>query len=330
MSSSSSTSERGAKPPDFTGKREDTLAFVRLTENFVRMNPTRYPDDETKCGLFLSLCKGALAIPWADQRLGEIGAWYDKQAESSSTAADDEEDDALYVDEDEFEPRKPDFKKLVSDFKKAFAPIDRRGAAQAALETLRMTGDFATIDQLIMEFEKHSIVSGLNDDALLIFFKKGLPRALVDKVSSTYPLPADLEEYKTRAVELQNAWLQRRAEDARWNRPARVPFRPAVTPAASTPVTVSVRPSPAVNAVHTAPGARSFSSPIPKLTPDEKQRLVNAGACFRWCMLSLQDTWPAPARSSLLDLVLLFRFNALPLHLFVQHRLLFPRHRLPL
>ncbi|KAJ8080872.1 hypothetical protein PM082_017707 [Marasmius tenuissimus] len=110
----------------------------------------------------------------------------------------------------------PTLDSLLKQFKKDFAPLDPKGKAQTAIETITMTGDLADINKYISKFEQHAAVSKLGEEALLLFFKRGLHPKLVDWVSGTYPRPKGLEGYKKRAVELQNEYLSRRAEAARW------------------------------------------------------------------------------------------------------------------
>ena len=158
--------------------------------------------------------EGSIAGEWADAELAAIDAWEEKKEkektkvkkEGDTSAPEEEEDDD--EEEEEVEAREPSITGLIVRFKKTFRPLDRQGKAQTEIETIKMTGDLAEIDKFILAFDKSARISGLDDKALLLFFKRALPSTLVDNISGIFPQPKGLEEYKKRAVLLQNKWLK--------------------------------------------------------------------------------------------------------------------------
>ncbi|KAF5338672.1 hypothetical protein D9758_018036 [Tetrapyrgos nigripes] len=119
-------------------------------------------------------------------------------------------------------------------------------------------------------FDTHREESEFGEAALLEFYQDGLPPKLREAVGRTYPKWDDFEEYKERAVELHLEWLKERERQGRWK----------------TTSTSKSSPGPgrtvaSVNALmNMGPGANLSSNPLPKLTPDERDRLRKLGACF--------------------------------------------------
>lgn len=202
------TRERGLKPELFDGDKSKSELFLLSVKNYFALNAHIYSSDAERVQLFLSFFKhGTNAGVWARNWLRELVPDSDSEDESVSGDPDD--------DEEELDPPAPTpvvtLKVLYRDFKKTFSTIDEEQVAQGKLETLTVTSG---IDNYRLEFETLHRQSGLGPKAGLILFRKGLPPALVDRISGTFPQPKNFEEYKDRAITLQHQWEQRRAESA--------------------------------------------------------------------------------------------------------------------
>ncbi|KAF5339497.1 hypothetical protein D9758_016378 [Tetrapyrgos nigripes] len=121
-------------------------------------------------------------------------------------------------------------------------------------------------------FDTYGEESEFREAALLEFYQDGLPPKLREAVGRMYPKWDDFEEYKERAVELHLEWLKERERQGRWK---------TTSTSKSGPGPSQGRQVASVNALmNMGPGASSSFTPLPKLTPDERDRLQKAGACF--------------------------------------------------
>ncbi|KAF5361640.1 hypothetical protein D9758_007392 [Tetrapyrgos nigripes] len=121
-------------------------------------------------------------------------------------------------------------------------------------------------------FNTYGKESDFNKTVLLEYYKDRLPLKLHESVGHTYLKWKDFDEYKERAVELHLEWLKERERSGSWK---------------STPTSrMSSGPSQgqtvaSVNVLmNMGPGASSSFTPLPKLTPEERDRLHKLGACF--------------------------------------------------
>ncbi|KAF5361292.1 hypothetical protein D9758_010299 [Tetrapyrgos nigripes] len=121
-------------------------------------------------------------------------------------------------------------------------------------------------------FDTYGEESEFGEAALLEFYQDGLPPKLREAVGRTYPKWDDFEEYKERAVGPHLEWLKERERQEHWK----------TTPTSKSGSGPSQgRTVASVNALmNMGPGANSSFTPLPKLTPDERDRLRKAGACF--------------------------------------------------
>ncbi|KAJ8073704.1 hypothetical protein PM082_011982 [Marasmius tenuissimus] len=289
-------SERGVKPENWEGDHVKTNRFVNKFRNYLALNEDRYPTVVDQQALFLSLLGGDIGAAWADRCMEKIYGWGSDDEGSDWGSGDSDHQDnnvdpagqQTGVASSTASSRKsvkwPTLDSLLKQFKKDFAPLDPKSKAQTAIETITMTGDLADIDKYISKFEQHAAVSKLGEEALLLFFKRGLHPKLVDWVSGTYPRPKGLEGYKKQAVELQNEYLSHRAEAACWKdtHPGNYVTRSQTTTTSTTTgrVAADAGALKEVNAFK-APGASLPLIPLKKLTPEEQQWCVNKGLCFR-------------------------------------------------
>jgi hypothetical protein len=105
-------------------------------------------------------------------------------------------------------------KEVRVQFKKNFKAIAADAEARNIIQKARIKGiDLAEYNVL---FDTYGDDSDFGETALLLFYKKGLPKALREKVAGTYPKPADFEAYKERAMDLHLEWLNDREELKTW------------------------------------------------------------------------------------------------------------------
>ncbi|KAF5347485.1 hypothetical protein D9758_015063 [Tetrapyrgos nigripes] len=251
---SNSTSERGRKPDAFNGERSEAKRWLALFNNYLHMNKSKYPTEESQVSLFLSFFTGEKGGDWATQRLTERD--------------EDEEDEEL-----EKTPEKhrwTTLKQIRDRFKRDFKALASDNVARTKIKFARMKGtDISSYNSI---FDTYGEESDFGETALLEFYQDGLPPKLREAVGRTYPKWDDFDEYKERAVELHLEWLKEWERQGRWKTPST---------SRSNPGPSQGRMVASVNALmNMGPGANSSFTPLPKLTPDERDRLRKLGACF--------------------------------------------------
>jgi hypothetical protein len=99
-------------------------------------------------------------------------------------------------------------KEVRIQFKKDFKAIAADAEACNIIQKAKMKGvDLAEYNVL---FDTYGDDSDLGETALLLFYKKGLPKALREKIAATF------EDYKERAMDLHLEWLNDREESKTW------------------------------------------------------------------------------------------------------------------
>ncbi|KAF5348209.1 hypothetical protein D9758_014644 [Tetrapyrgos nigripes] len=251
---SNSTSEQGRKPDSFNGECSEAKRWLALFNNYLCMNKSKYPTEESQVSLFLSFFTGEKGGDWATQRLTERDE--DKEDEELEKMPEKCRWITLEQIRDRF---KRDFKALASD-----------NVARTKIKFARMKGtDISSYNSI---FDTYGEESNFGETALLEFYQDGLPPKLREAVERTYPKWADFDEYKERAVELHLEWLKERERQGHWKTPSMSRSNPGLSQG---------RTVASVNALmNMGPGANSSFTPLPKPTPDERDRLRKLGACF--------------------------------------------------
>jgi hypothetical protein len=156
--------------------------------------------------------------------------------------------------------------------------IAAEAEARNIIQKARMKGiDLAEYNVL---FDTYGDDSDFGEMALLLFYKKGLPKALREKVAGTYPKPANFEEYKERAMDLHLEWLNDREESKTW--------ASSTTDRSTNSKNTDGRKGLKVNAAETSEtrNVEAFNTegnrPIypKKLTDEERERFRREGICF--------------------------------------------------
>ncbi|KAF5359910.1 hypothetical protein D9758_013969 [Tetrapyrgos nigripes] len=251
---SNGTSERGRKPDAFNRERSEAKQWLALFNNYLRMNKGKYPTEESQVSLFLSFFTGEKGGDWATQRLIERD--------------EDEEDEDLASTPEKW--RWITLKQIRDRFKKDFKALASEDVARTKIKFARMKGtDISSYNSI---FDTYGEESEFGEAALLEFYQDGLPPKLREAVGRMYPKWDDFEEYRERAVELHLEWLKERERQGRWK---------TTSTSKSSPSPSQGRTVASVNALmNMGPGANSSFTQLPKLTPDERDRLRKLGACF--------------------------------------------------
>jgi hypothetical protein len=129
-------------------------------------------------------------------------------------------------------------------------------------------------------FDTYGDDSDLGETALLLFYKKGLPKALREKIAGTYPKSATFKDYKERAMDLHLEWLNNREESKTW--------ASSTTDRSTSSKTADSRKGLKVNAVETSEtrNITAFSTEgnrpvyLKKLTDEEREQFRKEGICF--------------------------------------------------
>ncbi|KAF5362665.1 hypothetical protein D9758_009639 [Tetrapyrgos nigripes] len=139
----------------------------------------------------------------------------------------DSDEEYTSTDEDSSAPKPETKKKLWTlyevkrEFLRDFKPSARETQAQTKIEHIRMEGALADIDKYNSQFKRYADDTGYNDKALMKWYRKGLPRGLVDRISYLSTQPKNLKTLQKAAVKQHMIWLERQEEKNSWNKPRR-------------------------------------------------------------------------------------------------------------
>ncbi|KAF5347381.1 hypothetical protein D9758_011280 [Tetrapyrgos nigripes] len=121
-------------------------------------------------------------------------------------------------------------------------------------------------------FDTYGEELDFGETALLEYYKAGLPEKLRKTVGMTWPKWQDFDEYRERTMDLHLEWVNEREREGR----SRLFSTPRTNAGPSQGRTVA-----SVNTLmNMGPGANLSFTPLPKLTPEERDRLRKSGACF--------------------------------------------------
>ncbi|KAF5364487.1 hypothetical protein D9758_010649 [Tetrapyrgos nigripes] len=142
-----------------------------------------------------------------------------------------------------------------------------------------MEGALADIDKYNSQFKRYADDTGYNDKVLMKWYRKGLPRGLVDRISYLSTQPRNLVALQKAAVKQHMIWVERQEEKNSWSKPRR---EEGQSGRGSQGMRGGRTRSMEVNAFQdNAPGASSITKYPPKLTPQEREKMRKEGRCFR-------------------------------------------------
>jgi hypothetical protein len=192
-------------PDAFDGTRDKLDTFIRQI-NLVTNAAPAGTSLKTLIGWALSHMRGGSAGTWADKLVTDHGPGVDYP----------------YRDWDAF----------LAELRRMFGDPDRAGSAVQKLQKLKQASGKA--DAYITEFQLLAGISGLQDDALLYYFKAGLQPAILQKIYGHYPMPTTLAGWQefTRQLDRQyREYLESQKSHASSPRDA---TKPTHTPAQTT------------------------------------------------------------------------------------------------
>ncbi|KAI3595004.1 hypothetical protein WG66_002414 [Moniliophthora roreri] len=175
---------KGLTPDPFMGKQSDTCCFLLDLELYFAMNPVKVNTDEKKKMLLLSLVKG------------NTTEW--KQRETMK----------LFPEDDDPEEKKKAAKETWSSFKQRFRnewqPVNIVREAQMKIEQIKMTD---RADEYVNWFRLIAMDTKYDDEALMKFFREGLPESLQNKIMLRMDRePETLDEWYKLAIKYDNQY----------------------------------------------------------------------------------------------------------------------------
>ncbi|KAF5333937.1 hypothetical protein D9758_018154 [Tetrapyrgos nigripes] len=273
---SMTTKERGVKPEKFTGDRNQTKDWMAEFNNYLRLNDQVYPTEDEKILFFLTLFSGDEAKQWARSMMKKVFEEEDDFSDSDEEYTSTDEDSST---------SKPKTKKLWTlhevkrEFLRDFKPAAWETLAQTKIEHIKMEGALADIDKYNSQFKQYADDTGYNNKALMKWYRKGLPRGLVDRISYLSTQPRNLAALQKAAVKQHMIWLERQEEKNSWSKPRR---EEGQSGRGSQSTRSGQTRSIGVNAFqNNVPGASSTAKYPPKLTPQEREKMRREGRCFR-------------------------------------------------
>ncbi|KAF5332901.1 hypothetical protein D9758_017896 [Tetrapyrgos nigripes] len=211
------TKERGVKPEKFTGDRNQTKDWMAEFNNYLRLNDQVYPTEEEKISFFLTLFSGEEAKRWAHNMMVKVFEEEDNFSDSDEEYTSTEEDPS--ASKPGMKGKSWTLREVKREFLRDFKPSAQETQAQTKIEHIRMEGALANIDKYNSQFKRYADDTGYNDKALMKYYRKGLPRGLVDRISYLSTQPRNLATLQKAAVKQHMIWLERQEEKTSWSKP---------------------------------------------------------------------------------------------------------------
>lgn len=165
-------------PDKFDGTRSKFRGFVNQIRMIIRMQPLRYPTEETRVGLIGTLLSGAAL------------SWFSPLVEKDS-------------------PLLEDFDNFLEEFTNTFGETDKERTATTKIRSLQQRSRAASV--YAAEFRQLACDVDWDDKALISAFRWGL-RDDVKDLLLNLPDPSTLSEAITQAVRCDNRLFERRQE----------------------------------------------------------------------------------------------------------------------
>ncbi|KAF5331512.1 hypothetical protein D9758_018600 [Tetrapyrgos nigripes] len=140
-----------------------------------------------------------------------------------------------------------------------------------------MEGALADIDKYNSEFELYGKDTSYNNKGLMKYYRKGLPKGLVDRISYLPSQPQNLETLQKAMIRQHMIWVERQTEKALWSKQQGEGERQTKG---------SQNAGGSRNAFqNNNPGAPPKIKYPPKLTNKEREKMKKEGRCFSCCGL---------------------------------------------
>ncbi|KAF5343731.1 hypothetical protein D9758_016509 [Tetrapyrgos nigripes] len=154
-----------------------------------------------------------------------------------------------------------------------------------------MEGALADIDKYNSQFKLYAKDTGYNDKGLMKYYRKELPRGLVDRISLLPSQPKNLVVLQKAMVKQHIIWVERQAEKALKNKQR---GEGGQQTRGSQSIGGSRTRTMEVNAFQSnIPSASLNTKYPPKLTNEEREKMKKEGRCFG-CREKGHTTWNCP------------------------------------
>ncbi|ESK86045.1 hypothetical protein Moror_9397 [Moniliophthora roreri MCA 2997] len=180
-------------PNSYDGSPSKASTFLTEVDLYLMANDTLYPNDKDKILFTLSYMKEGHAALWMKTKTNEYKkSLLEKEAEPSDTKPEDQ----VHV---------MTWEEFLTDFKKAFRPLDIGTDARLKIKELKQNKKH--VDEYITEFRLLTIDTEYDDRALINHFLRGLHPALLKTCLLQPDQPDMIEGWYDRAKKYNNAWL---------------------------------------------------------------------------------------------------------------------------
>ncbi|KAI0325550.1 hypothetical protein GY45DRAFT_1221600, partial [Cubamyces sp. BRFM 1775] len=170
-------------PEVFNGDRSKTRSFLNQLFLLFTVQPHNFVNDYTKVAVALSFMEGDNINYWKDITI--------QRAEEEVEPGVSRGFDSWTV-----------FKK---NFLLAFAPVDKVNDSMVNLTTIQLK-DYSSVDEFNARFMDLALKGNVLDSAAqLALYRNALPEYLLRKISMSYPPPMNIEEWMTRAKEIDHS-----------------------------------------------------------------------------------------------------------------------------
>jgi hypothetical protein len=238
------------KPFEFDGNRDISQRWLEMVFTYLDINEEIYNDDKRKIIFALSFMTKKSAATWASDFI-----------EYSRTP----------------HPTLPTVRRgygtwddFLIDFNKTFDPIDSVGTAMAKLNNLRQGDD---LGEYLADFRSLCARAKITDfSAKKDYLFRGLKNGLLQKLCDSGEVPDNYEALIKKISNIDSAYHLLLAHKSRNNNrnsgnQRNSNFRPRYNPPARDSNAMDID--------------RTDSQPLARLTPEEKDKLFKAGACFK-------------------------------------------------
>jgi len=177
-----------AKPEPFDGKPENVDGFITACELVFQTSTKKFEHNKARIFYVLSYCTKGVAIVWRDKVLRDMSNVLDELAQIS------------------LDEKIGGWEAFVRLFKGAWKGTHTTAEAQVKLQHIYQGN--RGVEEYYTEFRLLALDSQLRDDALLIFFKKGLKEVIKRRIFDSGTLPRTLTEWVERARIIDQAWKE--------------------------------------------------------------------------------------------------------------------------